>query len=91
MGIVQGLIRYTICTWYLADLETLDGVLILWQFGYLRKICGKKTVYLHHLGNHYKGFWFRRGIYRLKLSIQVVCKGFGFLVVHRAIPPMRLQ
>jgi hypothetical protein len=78
---LQGPVRYTVWARSLADLETPDGFLNLFRVGQLGFAGrGQKVRPQRHV-NHLNNCRDRRIGHRLKLSLQSVGNGFGFLRV----------
>ena len=68
----QGSVRNTYDTWSLVDLETPDG--------FLNLVMGQKVGPQRHV-NHLNNCRDRMVGHRLKLTLQTVSEGFGFLKV----------
>ena len=79
--ILQGPLRDTVRARSLADLETPDGFLNLHRIGLLVFAGRGHEVRPQHHVNHLNNYRDRRMGHRLKLSLQIVGKGFGFLRV----------
>jgi len=77
---LQSPVGNTIWAWCLADLETLNSV-----FTSVWLVCAHlrvQRVCPHRLINHLNHCLDGRIVHRLKLSLQTVGKGFGFLGVR---------
>jgi hypothetical protein len=80
-------VRYTVWARILGDLETSDGFVNLARFGSLGFAGrGQKIRPQRHV-NNLNNCWERRIGHRLKLSLQSVSKGFGFLGLREQFPP----
>jgi hypothetical protein len=77
--LLQDPVRYTITTRSLADIETPGDVLNLVRVGQLGFAGRTHKVRPQHHINHLNKCWGRRISHRLKLSLQTVGEGFGFL------------
>jgi hypothetical protein len=74
-------VLYTIWARSLADLETIDGLLNLVRFGKPGFAGRGQEVRSHRHVNNFNNCRYQRIGHRLKLSLQCVGKGFGFLTV----------
>jgi len=76
---LQGLVRDTVRACSLGDLKTLDGFVNLFRVRQLRFVGKGQEVKSQHHVNHLINCRDRRIGHRLKLSLQTVGKGFGFI------------
>src|SRR5215475_1910541 len=84
---LQGSVRYAVWARSLADLETPDGFVNLVSVGELGFAGRYLKVRLQRHVNHLNNCRDRRVSHRLKLSLQSVSKGFGFLRVRDSDSP----